>query len=154
MKKLTLLIILGLFANLSFAQDFSKIQNYDFTDEQKYKEAESLVLETTQFLFDTPFDKNDLNRLHATTFILKWMEGTPDHTFNIDNSAVELTKGNNDLFGMYIAGMARVVLENKSETLADNTIHDKVAQYLVDYSFNENNNMKPTKALKKLKKSS
>ena len=137
---------------LVISQDFSTLKNYEFSDDSKYKSAEELVLNGANYLFNTPFDKNDLNRFQATAFILRWMEGTPDYTFNIDNKAVEITKGNDDLFGMYVAGMAKVVLENKAALPTDETIHNTVVQYLVDYTSNESNKMKPTRALKKWKK--
>jgi len=153
MKNLLFLLAFIFTANFSFSQDFSKLENYEFSNDSDYKEAESLVLKSANYLFDTPFDKNDLTRLKILSFIMRWMEGTPDYTFTIDDSAVELTKGNNDLFGMYIAGMTKAVLENEAALPDNETIHNIVVKYLLDYTSDESNNLKPTKALKKLKKS-
>lgn len=152
MKNLLFLFAFILTSTITFSQDSSKLENYEFSTDEDYKKAEDRVLNGVNYLFNTPFDKNDTSRTEILAFIIQWMTDTPDYTFTIDSSAVELTKGNSDLFGMYVAGMAKVVLESKSALPTNETIHNIVTQYLIDYTSDKSNNMKPTKALKKLTK--
>lgn len=151
MRKVILCLVL-VFSSLNlFAQDYTSLDVGSLQKMEDYIKAEPKVLECANFLLQTPHEKNNLNRLSATQYILKWMEGT-DYTFNIDSKAVELTDGNNDLFGLYMTSMPKVVLENKDAELAADEVHNKVVELLVAYCKNEKNNMKPTKKLKKLMK--
>ncbi len=150
MKKLILVAFLISCLPL-VAQDFTTLDLNSFKKAEDYVKAEPKVLECATFLLSTPHEENNLNRLSAMQYILKWMEGT-DYTFSIDSKAAELTDGNNDLFGLYVTTMPKVVLENKGTKLSDYEIHNRVVDLLIAYCKNEKNNMKPTKKLKKLMK--
>ncbi|MFY8069099.1 MAG: hypothetical protein ACOVMG_03295 [Flavobacterium sp.] len=151
MRKVILCLVL-VFSSLNlFAQDYTSLDAGSLQKMEDYVKAEPKVLECATFLLSTPHEENNLNRLSATQYILKWMEGT-DYTFSIDSKAAELTDGNNDLFGLYVTTMPKVVLENKGTKLSDDEIHNRVVDLLIAYCKNEKNNMKPTKKLKKLMK--
>ena len=151
MKKVFLFLVL-VFGSLNLmAQDFTSLNVNSLQKMEDYVKAEPKVLECSTFLLNTPYEANNLNRLSAMNYIMKWMEGT-DYTFNIDSKAVELTEGNNDLFGLYMTTMPKVVLENKGVNLSTDEIHNRVVDLLIAYCKNEKNNMKPTKKLKKLMK--
>jgi hypothetical protein len=151
MKKVFLCLVL-VFGSLNLmAQDFTSLNVNSLQKMEYYVKAEPKVLECSTFLLNTPYEANNLNRLSAMNYIMKWMEGT-DYTFNIDSKAVELTEGNNDLFGLYMTTMPKVVLENKGVNLSTDEIHNRVVDLLIAYCKNEKNNMKPTKKLKKLMK--
>ncbi len=122
MKSFFVVLVFSLVSFMSFGQNPTELDSYPLKTQEDYVNAEPKVIETATFLFSTPVKKDDLSRLTATQFILRWMEGT-DYTFNIDAKMTELTDGNNDLFGMYLAGMAKVVLESETE-LSDATIHE------------------------------
>ena len=151
MKKNLFTLLFTVVTTFSFAQNFTDLNDYPLSNVEDYKNAETKVVECATYLFSTPVKKDDLNRLSATQFILKWMEGT-DYTFSIDSKAAELTDGNNDLFGLYVTTMPKVVLENKGTKLSDDEIHNRVVDLLIAYCKNEKNNMKPTKKLKKMMK--
>lgn len=138
---------------VSFSQDFSKFENYPLETKEDFHKAEDLVMQGINYMFTTPFDKKDLKRYQALGFVMNWMEGTPEYRFNIDQKAVDLTKGNDDLLGMYFAGLAKVILERKNQIPDDETVHNLVIQDLLAYTSVESNNLKPTKAMKKLGKS-
>lgn len=150
MKKLILVAFLISCLPL-VAQDFTTLDLNSFKKAEDYVKAEPKVLECATYLLSTPHEENNLNRLSATQYILKWMEGT-DYTFSIDANAVELTEGNTDLFGLYMTSMTKVVLEQKDIELTTDEVHNKVVELLIAYCKNEKNNMKPTKKLKKLMK--
>ena len=147
-----LLSLVFIFCGFSlFAQDYTSLDSSQLKVKEDYVKAEPKVLECSNFLLSTPNEKNNLNRLMAMEYILKWMEGT-NYTFEINANAVELTDGNQDLFGLYITTMPKVVLENKEANLSTDEVHNRVVSLLVAYCKDEKNNMKPTKKLKKLMK--
>ena len=147
-----LLSLVFIFCGFSlFAQDYTSLDSSQLKVKEDYVKAEPKVLECSNFLLSTPNEKNNLNRLMAMEYILKWMEGT-NYTFEINANAVELTDGNQDLFGLYITTMPKVVLENKEANLSTDEVHNRVESLLVAYCKDEKNNMKPTKKLKKLMK--
>lgn len=152
MKQLFFSAILFL-STLSFSQDFSKFEHYSLETKEDFHNAEDLVMEGVNYMFKTPFDKKDLKRYQALSFVMNWMEGTPEYRFNIDQKAVDLTNGNDDLLGMYFAGLAKVILERKNQIPDDDTVHHLVIQDLLAYTSVDSNNLKPTKAMKKLGKS-
>lgn len=146
------LVILALFVCTTlFAQDFATLDKYELKSDESYVKAEPKVIECSDFLFLNPVKENDINRLQATQFILRWMEGTK-HTFNIDSKVTDLVGDNNDLFGLYLAGMSKVVILSGTKVLSDAEVHEKTVALLVDYCKKDGNNIKPTKALKKLMK--
>ena len=151
MKKVFLCLVLLVSSLNLFAQDYTSLDAGSLQKMEDYVKAEPKVLECSNFLLNTPHEANNLNRLSAMQYVLKWMEGT-DYTFSIDSKAAELTDGNNDLFGLYVTTMPKVVLENKGAKLSDEEIHNRVVDLLIAYCKNDKNNMKPTKKLKKMMK--
>lgn len=150
MKK-SFILIFVLITSVFYGQDFKLLDNYKFDKAESYNKAEPHVIESANYLFSTPVEENNLNRLVAIQFILKWMEGT-EYTFNLDSKVMDLVGDNQDLLGLYMAGMSKVVLENKSTKLSDDEIYDGVVALLVGYCKNKENNLKPTKNLKKAMK--
>lgn len=146
------LIILTLFMCTSlFAQDFSTLEKYELKSDESYVKAEPKVLECANYLFSHPAKENELNRLNAIQFIMRWMEGCA-HTFNLDTTVMDLVGDNDELLGLYMAGMSKVVVENGATKLSDAEVFDKTAALLVAYCKNDSNGVKPTKVLKKLMK--
>ena len=134
-----LLSLVFIFCGFSlFAQDYTSLDSSQLKVKEDYVKAEPKVLECSNFLLSTPNEKNNLNRLMAMEYILKWMEGT-NYTFEINANAVELTDGNQDLFGLYITTMPKVVLENKEANLSADEIHNRVVNMLIEYCKNELN---------------
>ncbi|WP_166963856.1 hypothetical protein [Yeosuana marina] len=150
MKKIILVAIIILACNLSFAQNFSELAKYEFESVESYKSEEANVLMCANYLFTNPSNEAELNRLNSIQYIMKWMMGTPDYTFDIGKKAIELTKGNSDLLGLYMAAMSKVVIENNGEVLSSDDIYNKAEKILVEYCSNVKNKMKPSKKIKKL----
>lgn len=97
MKRIILIIAVALLWNISLSQNFSELTEYEFKTVESYKSGENQVLKCANYLFNNPADQAELNRLYSIQYIIKWMTGTPDYTFEIGENAMELTKGNSDL---------------------------------------------------------
>ena len=148
MKSLVCFLFLSFASTTLLAQELPELDTKSLNTPEDYKNAEPKVIACADYLFSTPVSKDNLDRIVATQFVLKWMEGT-DYTFSIDSKMTDLTDGNNELFGMYLAGMSKVVLENKGTTLSDDEIHTQVTKMLIDYCKDESHKCKPTKKMKK-----
>lgn len=149
MKKL-LLIFFVVLANRSWGQtipDFDHIKLEKATD---YKAADPFALQTSNYLLSTPVKKDDKNRQKSVQFIVKWMSGTPDYSFNLNDAIDRIGKSNTDLLGIYLAAMTKYSLENKTAAKDPAQVKLNAVTALLDYCENKNNNLKLTKQLKKL----
>jgi len=154
MKHYTIILIGLLVCSPALGQNFVELANYEFKTAESYQTEKGKVLAAANYLLDNPSNQAELIRLSATQYLLKWMEGTPDYTFHINKDAVDLTKGNSDLLGLYFAAMTKVVLEDANGTaLTEDEIYNKSEGLLVDYCANPDNKMKPSKKIKKILKS-
>lgn len=152
MKNFSILVSL-LFLSISVSgQNFKEWAAYQFTDAADYTQQEANVLKCANYMFETPFNKNDLNRLYATQFVIKWMEGTPTHTFEIGEDAMKLTKGNTDMLGLYFMALAKTALDHPKQKLSKEEMHAKAQSLLIAYCSEKDNNLKPTRRMKKLMK--
>lgn len=150
MKKIVFLSVFLFVASLGNAQDFDKISKTQLKTLEDYKKAEPEVLKAADFLFRTPSKPETQNRAIAFQFILLWMEGTDAYTFSIGEPAMTVTKGNQDLLGMYFAGLTKTALESPNKKLSDNELHDKTTELLAKYCAEKSNKLKPNRALKKV----
>jgi hypothetical protein len=150
MKKIIFIALITLFSTISFGQNFSELANSEFKSVESYKSAENKVLVCANYLFNNPGNKAELNRLNAIQYIMKWMAGTPDYTFEIGEKAMELTKGKPDLLALYMAAITKVVIENKDGELSNDDIYNGAEKLLVNYCSISDNKMKPSKKIRKL----
>ncbi|MDC9722949.1 MAG: hypothetical protein PSN34_09295 [Urechidicola sp.] len=153
MKKTILIIALTFSFNVLIGQNIPQLENYEFESVESYKTEEDKVLMCANYLFNNPVNIDELNRLISIQYIMKWMEGTPDYTFDLGEKSMELTKGKFDLLGLYMAAMSKVVIENKGEKLDSDEIYNRAEGILVNYCSNSDNKLKPSKKIKKILKS-
>lgn len=150
MKKIIFIVLLAFSCSLSFGQNFSELAKTEFKSKESYKPAESQVLTCANYLFSSPANQAELNRLNAIQYIIKWMSGTPDYTFDLGEKAMKLTDENSDLLGLYMAAMSKVVLENSTQKLSSDEIYNQSEKIMVQYCANADNKVKPSKKIKQL----
>jgi len=150
MKKIIFIALIALTSTMSFGQNFSELANVELKSKESCKSAESQVLTCANYLFSTPADQAELNRLNALKFIVKWMEATPDYTFDLGEKVMKLTNEDTNLFGLYMAAMSKVVLENTSGKLSNDEIYNQSEKILVNYCAVADNKIKPSKKIKQL----
>ncbi len=152
MKKIILILISILCYNLSSAQNFFELANYEFNAVESYKTQENNVITCANYILNTPNDKKNDKRLVASQFIMKWMTGTPDYTFEIGEKELELTKGNEALLMLYLASASKIVIEAKT-SLSNDDIYNQAEKLIVDYCEDPKNKTKGSKKIKKILKS-
>jgi hypothetical protein len=144
------IVLLSFVTNFLFAQTNTNYDNVKLEQASDYVLADSFAIEAANFLFATPFEKDNLQRLKSLSFVIRWMTGTPDYSFTLDEVASKIIKGNDDLLGLYMAAMTKFVLENKALSKDQKIIKLNALITVLNYCEDPNNNIKRTKQLKKL----
>lgn len=150
MKKFFLLLAAWMMAMASMAQhavDYASIkldtkEDYDST-------ANAADLEASNYLLNTPIDKNDA-RIAATTYLLRWMSGTPEYNFDLNEGIKKFLnmKKDADLGMVYMAAMANVRLKGERSLDAQQTFMD-AARLTIAYAKNPANHVKLSRETKK-----
>lgn len=150
MKQFTILLFAMLCA-VSYAQTLPDLEAIKLDKKEDFNSVtDNAALQAANFLFSTPMDKNDVNRLKALQYTIRWMSGTPDYTFTLDEQAIKFAKKNEDLLGLYMAAMTKYVLENKTEAKDQNKVKFNAVKLIVAYAKDENNKVKINAELKKV----
>src|SRR6186997_232618 len=98
----SIFILLFFCSSVAYTQGLSNFDSIKIENAADCKAAEPYALEASNYLFSTPFEKNDINRLKSLQLIIKWMMATPDYQFSLDEVAGKLLKGSDDLVGLYM----------------------------------------------------
>jgi len=147
MKRL-LLICLLIFAGGAFAQTLPAFRQVKLEKIKDYKAAEPVVVQTADYVLATPIDQNIEAKKAAAQFLMKWMDGTADYTFTLDENSTKSFLQNAGLVEVYLASMSKFAIENKpklSKTITINAIKNLLA-----YINNPANNVIQTDDLKAL----
>ncbi|MCP4521346.1 MAG: hypothetical protein GY827_06605 [Cytophagales bacterium] len=150
MKKFIFVIALVCSFNLLFGQNFSRMAKYEFKTAKNYQEETRNVRKAVNYLFKNPRNVEEEKRKIAIQFVTKWMIGTPDYSFMIDEKAVELTKGKKYLFSLFMMAMVKAALDNDNKTAHQQETFEHAKYILVNYCADKNNKAKPNKAIKKI----
>ncbi|HMF70275.1 MAG TPA: hypothetical protein VK616_02310 [Flavitalea sp.] len=148
--KTAFILILSVLANYSFSQIQTNFDNIKLEQAADYRAADSIALGASTYLLSTPFAEDNIGRLKSLSFVIRWMTGTPDYSFTLDEVAGKIVKGNDNLLGLYMAAMTKYSLENKESSKDQKLVKLNALTSLLNYCEDVNNNVKMTKQLKKL----
>lgn len=152
MTKFSFTILLSIISIVCYAQTNTDYSTISLETEADYKNAETSVLEASNYILTTPVDAENLQRIYAIQFILAWMEGTPEYTFSLD----VLDKLDDDVnqSTVYVAALAKYSLENKviSEYDKSRTIRNGAFKIFAKYCNESDKQLIQKKKLKKLLK--
>lgn len=146
--KQILLFALAAFICLS-ASSQSSYSSLKLETSSDFKQAETQVLKAADYLFTTKFDEEDLERLYATEFIIKWMAGTPDYTFELNEKFSKAFAGNPEILNLYMSALAKLALEHPEKAKDGNYLGYNAVKMVIEYSNKSSNNLKQTTELKK-----
>lgn len=127
----------------------SSIRTLEFKTKSDFKELETEVLACATYVLTSPNSKDDMPRLVALQNIIKWMSGTPDYKFTLDESITKLSNKNSDVLSVYMAALTRFVLENPGQSGDPDAVMLNAFTLLLDYCEDQANKMKKTKELQK-----
>lgn len=117
MKAIITVSLALLLTNALNAQDYSGLEKITMEDQSDFAKNEDLVIECSEYLLNSPATvlEKDENRMNAAKFIMRWMDGTPDFMFYLDEPIGSMTNDNKPLLGIYLAAMSKYVLEHKNK---------------------------------------
>lgn len=149
MKPVYLLVMLLSVGSVSFSQNPEEWQELEFNTNEDYKIHEDKILECAKFVLSVPAEPTNPARKSALNALAKWMSGTPDYSFIIDESIGRLMEKNEAILSVYMAAMTKNVLEHKDAVPNTAEIKLDAFEKLLLYSENVNNKVPMTKELKK-----
>lgn len=114
MKKIILFFLLTVSLSYSHAQELPNLKHIKLNKNSHFKDTEPIVLKVVSYLFETPIDRKNKARTDAGQFLIKWMNGTPEYTFYLEEKETNYFDTDSDLMLMYMAGLTKFTLENKS----------------------------------------
>jgi hypothetical protein len=151
MRKLILSILILTFGfTRALPQDLLGFENIARNESLDYKNSEKIALGAASFLLSTAIDSAQNERDKAVTYMLMWMEGTPDYVFYIDENVNFLTRSNNSLLAIYMAGLTKLSLENPELSNKRNDIKYRSLQLFIQYCSNPAYHVKTYKQLERL----
>ncbi len=150
MKTLTIIIVLFLDSILLWAQNEPQVNNHFIYDGEQIIQMEKQVLESCDFLLNTPVNKKDENRIIASQFMIKWMENTPDYSFSIDENVYKLIKGSTVMLNVYLASLVKATLDNVNPYENEKEVILNCINTFLDYCSAPKNKLKLNKGIRKM----
>jgi len=132
------------------AQDYSKLKDVELKEKGDFAKAEDKILECSKYILTTPMDDENTNRINALQFIFRWMDGTPDYMFTLDETVGQIAQTSDALLGVYMACMCRYVLENKDKAKDEKDVKYNSVLMLIDYSQDPGHKVEITGEIKNL----
>ena len=148
MKRLVFICFFLIVAGSSYAQNLPVFGQVKLKKPKDFKVAEPAVLQTDDYVLATPVDQNIAAKTSAAEFLMKWMEGTPDYTFTLDEGTTKSFLQNTGLVVVYLSYMSRYAIQNKPKTSRLITI--SAIKNLLAYINNPTNHVTLTDDLKAL----
>ncbi|QQL48683.1 hypothetical protein [Mucilaginibacter ginkgonis] len=106
------LFVLLLFGLRAAAQTYTVPVNYKFSSPADYKRYEPQVLETVDWLQNTPWTEEPVKRRLANAFLFKWIQGVPGIVMTIMPELINLTDKNNLLMAAFVGGYSKYAIEH------------------------------------------
>jgi hypothetical protein len=150
MKKTSLTLVVCFVSCFAFAQSLPDFKAIKIESKEDCRAVELQVIQAANYNLSTPFSSKDVTRFQSLSFLIRWMSATPDYQFALDQTATKMMKGNDDVLGLYMAAMAKYVLENKANSKDQNLIKVNAITSVLTYAENPANNFKLSKSMKKL----
>jgi len=150
MKKILFICLLsiGVTARLS-AQNLPHFEQVKLQKRKDFKLADSVVLQTSNYLLSIPINQDSIQRLRSAHFLMKWMDGTDDYTFTLDENSTQYFISDINLMAVYVAALSKTALQHKPG-YDSKKITLSAIKLLLDYASNSNNNVHHTSGLDEL----
>lgn len=150
MKRFLVLTFISILGLQSYATDFSKLSTIELNTSEQYEAAQEQVLDCCYYLLSTPCDKKDKDRGFATQFIIRWIQGTPEYSFEIEETVAQMTGEKDELLSLYLTCYTKLTLESENPYEEKETIKKGAINAFLDYCGNSINKVRPTKEIKRM----
>lgn len=114
MKKLVslTLIFITCIGFVSKAQDYQVPVNYKLVTPADFDKYEPQIIETVDWLQDTPWATEVQKQREATAFLFKWIQGTPTITMELMPMLMNITSRNNKLMAIFIGAYTKYAIQH------------------------------------------
>ncbi len=114
-KVIPFFLLFFLCISFTYAQELPNLKHVKLNKNSHFKSAEQTALKVISYLLETPINKKNKSRTEAGQFLLKWMDGTPYHTFYLEEKETIFFNTDADLMLMYMASLTKFSLENPAK---------------------------------------
>ena len=114
MKKLVLITSLVLTSVSAFAQAF-ELPHKKLTTKDDYATYEQTVIESVNWLINTPAGQDPATRKSVNAFLIEWVSGSPTVTVEMNEKVVTFLDSP-DYLVLFLGGWSRYVLETQDNT--------------------------------------
>lgn len=149
MKYILTLSLVLLISDYAQSQNFSVYKDFKFSRPEQYREHEQMALEASKFILSTKQTQENTERLFAIQFMMKWMEGTPDHNLEIKPWLAGIMKADQFLYPVGLAALTRVALDEKYENVSEEKFQLEAANLIADYISNKEYGIRARSTAKK-----
>lgn len=108
-NKLTIILLLCLAMNLT-AQEIQIPDDIQLESKKDFQDHEKLVLQSIEWIQNTPLSQNPSKRREINAFLMKWMSGTPSITIELVSGLVPLECS--ECLMLFMSGWTKYSIEN------------------------------------------
>jgi hypothetical protein len=131
------------------AQTRLQFDHVKLTNKKDYKLADTTVSQLSAYLLSIPINRDTTTRINGAQFLMKWMEGTNEYTFVVNENNTRAFINNINLMAVYMAALCKTALQHKPGT-DSKTITIDGTKRLISYINDPANNVKMTPELREL----
>jgi hypothetical protein len=134
-------------ANVCFSQTTQNCDTVNLKTVDDIKNAGPCIITAADYVLSMPLHGNVQLYYDYRSFILVWMEKTPDHTFTLNSKMTAICQEDENLllFGVYTTCLAKAAVESK-----DGDFVSEAIKLFVEYISNAENKVKKTSKITKL----
>jgi hypothetical protein len=150
MKRIFCICFLSILAASGLqAQTRPQFDHIKMASKKDYKQADSTVSQLSAYLLSIPITRDTTTRINGAQFLMKWMEGTNEYTFVVNENNTRAFINNINLMAVYMAALCKTALQHKSG-VDSKTITIDGTRRLISYINDPANNVKMTPELREL----
>ncbi|HMX03089.1 MAG TPA: hypothetical protein PLL28_11965 [Chitinophagales bacterium] len=112
MKHLLSFFAISLFVISTHAQDWEVPRHYMLEGAEDYVPYEADIIQAANWLRDVSPTTDVEKFKEASQFVIKWVNGSPTVTVEINKTIMEFNEKNHNMLVLYMASCAKYVLEN------------------------------------------
>lgn len=143
-------ICLILFAAIELrAQTVPQFGHIKLASKKDFKQADSTVAQLSAYLLSIPINRDTATRISGAQFLMKWMEGTNEYTFVVNENNTRAFINNTNLMAVYMAALCQTALLHKPGVDSKTVTLDGTRR-LISYIDNPANNVIITPQLHEL----
>ena len=113
MKNFLFIFFLGVSLTGLRAQEYQIPKNYELIKAEDYAKYEQDIIKTFNWLMETPANIQTDKRKEASTFLIKWISGSPTVMIEIKAEIVNFMESNPEQLIIFMGGWCKYALETK-----------------------------------------